>query len=289
MIGAFISVINLGSIMENQEEKHKGLVDELEQLYFLFFEISNHIGGRSGVSFKEEKGSLIIIKATLTIEAVVKSLPYSNFNSSKLKFWDIPTILILIRCLLETYLTYYYLCIQQGENNEELLKELLWEYQAEKERLKLLSKLKSKYIDEIKENCDSLYKKISNSESFNQLSASKRKDIRKGKIFSLITKEELADLSGFGKCYYNLIYKQCSSCIHTNGISLQYIHDSIKEIDNTLRFINTVLVYCKNILYLLIRDIKIQFSDVSSIIPKHIEEIVVDTENFLEDFNRRFE
>jgi len=64
------------------------------------------------------------------------------FYDKSLEFWDISSPAILIRGLVESYLVFYYLCIDNISKEESEFRYKLWVYHSEKEREEMLKTIK---------------------------------------------------------------------------------------------------------------------------------------------------
>lgn len=272
--------------MNNNFNSYNALIHKLENLFGLIFQISNFIGGKSGVSFQQEQGSYILVKIGLTLESILKNLPHSKFYKSEIQFWDISTISILTRSLFESYLVYYYLCIDKTDYDTNELKELIWEYQANKERLKMLEIIKSKHpdIEGIKQEIEIFWKKIEANNTYNNLIESKKKTIRKGEIFKLDDNADIAVKSGISIEYFQASYKMLSAHIHTNGISIQHIKASSSDKEGELNYCKTIINYCIGCCLLSIRDSVKLFPDSIQYVPPDIFKYIIKWEKFFLKF-----
>lgn len=271
-------------------KSYKTTLNELEDLMELVFKISNSIAGISGVTFQQEQGSYIFIKIGLTIESILKNLPYCVRNKSDIQFWDISSISILTRSLLESYLVLYYLCIDEVDEDTALLKELIWEYHADKERLKMLEIVGSKRpeVSYIKKDISIRWEKIEKNASYNKLTDSKIKEIRKGSTFKIIKDEDIIKYSGVSIKYYKVSYKWLSGYVHTNGVSIQQIIASTHDKDGLLNACKTLIQYCINFTYITIRDITKLFPNLKNKIPDYIFDNIKITEKFIKIFPNQF-
>ncbi len=129
--------------MKEELNLYLELLQKLQFLYDKSFNLSIRTSGSNDISFKEENAKNIFARIVLLTIAILRILPRSKyFYDKSLEFWDISSPAILIRGLVESYLVFYYLCIDNISKEESEFRYKLWVYHSEKEREEMLKTIK---------------------------------------------------------------------------------------------------------------------------------------------------
>ncbi len=234
--------------------------------------------GRKVDSWREEYGSRIFGKIVATAIAILKLLPESQlFNLiGNFKIWDISSISVLARSLLETYNIFYYLIIQEIENDELEFRFIVWNLHSQVERLKMLDLIKSKHpeIEMIKNDIQKWKYKLENNSFYQALTNDQKKDFRKGKKGIFLTNTQISEKAGIDPDYYKSTYKSLSSYVHTFPFSISQIAFFKFGDPDSLSLLNTVLQDTTGYLSLSVRDFVKMVPDQKSCLSSDIFEII---------------
>ena len=102
------------------KEKYVESIKDYEKLCNICIQLSINTHKRKVNSWREEYGSYIFAKIATHSIAILKLLPYSPlFELPKnFKVWDISSLAVLVRALIETYNVFYYLIMDEIDDIE---------------------------------------------------------------------------------------------------------------------------------------------------------------------------
>lgn len=214
--------------------------------------------GRIVSTWREEYGSHIFGKICVTAIAILKLFPKSAFYLAKnnMEVWDISSVCILTRSLIDTFNVFYYLIIEQVDNDELEFRFLLWNLHSECERLEMLQLLKSTNpkLDEIKQHVENLKNELKNNKFYQKLDPKNQKKYSSGKIGIFLTNSQISKKAGINPNYYKAVYKYLSNYVHTYPFSISQIAKFDAKDAESLKLFEPVVGYCTGYLCLSIRD-----------------------------------
>lgn len=272
--------------MEKSIEKYKVELEELEYFYKLIFNISNSISGKQVESLREEHGSFILVKFGLTLGSIIKLLPDSFLSDNEIKIWDISSVSILARSLYETYLIYYYLCIEEIPADIRKLRELIWEYHAGKEREKMLKTIESRNpeLSKIETENTRILDNLNKNSIFKVLDKNLQERVCRGEKYRLSSNKEIAENTGIKAEYFSAIYKFFSCYVHTSCFSIQQLIESTRDKSGYIQLFITTVKYCQVCSLFIIRDTLKLFPESKLLIPENIIEEIRSWEEYLKTF-----
>ncbi len=270
---------------DNFKEYLKHLKD-LKLLYDEAYKLSINTTGRK-CTIKEYYASNIFVKIVLTVRAMIILLPNSPLLKAKdtnKEIWDISSICVLCRSLIETYLVFYYLTIDEIPKEERDFRYVLWEYHANSERLKMLELIKSNSpeitnirLEKAKTKGDleknSFFKSIER-----KLEKGERVKIRKGEKGIFLTNSKIAEKAGINREYYRATYKYLSQYVHTYPFSISQIAKFNTGEEESLNIIDTTVQYATLYTGLSIRDFITLFPDMKGSIENRSWKLISDWE-----------
>lgn len=218
------------SLNSNQEFMNYYLktIKEYGQLSNKCIELSSNTNNREVKTWREEYGSHIFAKLTMHSIAISKLLPNTKLYEipSNFKIWDISSLAVIVRALIETYNVFYYLIIEEVDESEKEFRYLIWHLHSESERLKMLKSIGSKNpaISEIENEIRQFREKLLENEYYIAKTNSKQKaKLRKGEIGFDKTSTQISESAGISKNYFRAVYKNLSSHTHTYPFSIKQI------------------------------------------------------------------
>ncbi|MEN8191861.1 MAG: methionyl-tRNA formyltransferase [Bacteroidota bacterium] len=218
------------SLNSNQEFMNDYLktIKEYEQLSNKCIELSSNTSNRKVKTWREEYASHIFAKLTMHSIAITKFLPNTKLYEipSNFKIWDLSSLAVIVRALIETYNIFYYLIIDEVDESEKEFRYIIWHLHSESERLRMLKSIGStnSAIPEIENEIRQLKEKLLENEYYIAKTDSKQKaKLRKGEIGFDKTSTQISESAGISKNYYRAIYKDLSSHIHTFPFSIKQI------------------------------------------------------------------
>lgn len=251
-------------------------VKELDFLYSEAFELSVRTSGRVDASKKEEIAELIFAKIVLTTRAILKILPNSQqyCDTENKKVWDISSIAILIRGLIESYLVFYYLCIDNISRNEFEFRYKLWIYHSEKEREKMLKTIGSsgERLNNLSKNVMILKENVEKDIFFKKLNKEGKK--RAKKYGMDLTNKQIAIRSGIRENYFKAVYSNLSNYVHVRSFSIAQLSKFEVYDSESINVIKVFIEYCIAFLCLSIRDYIKIFTNKKSFIDEKCLDII---------------
>jgi len=254
----------------------------LETLYKTAMKLSLITTGREVNTWRESYGSHIFSKICLTGIAILKLLPKRAFNMAPvdLEIWDISSVCILARSLIDTYNVFHYLIIEKVDKDELEFRFVLWNLHDVSERIKGLELMKSKRseMNNLKQNLQNLREKLKNNNFYQKIDSKKQKDFIKGDKGIFLTNAKISENAGINPNYYRVAYKYLSQYVHTYPFSISQMAKFRAVDSESLALLHGVVGYCTGYLSVSIRDFLKVFPDQSMNIPHSIIEIIKEWE-----------
>jgi len=214
-------------------EKKRYIEDlrKLETLYALAEKLSNKVFDEVKITKKRElaDSTFLFGKITLHLRALLNVLPESKFSKKdKLKIWDISSLGVLSRALIESYIVFYYLCIEAIPDEERILRFKVWDYNGKKRQadsLKSLGyakwkELKTKYKKDWQEIKDAVFENLKNHKYNEKELKNLKKRIKEGNNFLLVREEDILKKAGIPKNYYKLAYTLMCQYVHSTSLAV---------------------------------------------------------------------
>jgi len=271
----------MDEILEDYLEQLK----KLEFLYSKSFELSDNTAGRKGITRKQEIADLIFAKIILTARAILKLLPNSLFyyDEENYEIWDFSSVAVLARALLEAYLIFYYLCIDDISDIEYEFRYKLWQYHSEKERERMLKYrgVSGTRMTNLSRKVEDLKNDVINAESFKKLERREKKQALRNGI--TLKKIQIVKRAGVSENYYNTVYSYLSNYAHTSSFSISQLRQFKTYDEESINLLKVFTDYCIAFLSFSIRDYVKVFPDQRSSIDKDCWDIIEDWESILKN------
>ncbi|MBI2485555.1 MAG: hypothetical protein HYW01_01065 [Deltaproteobacteria bacterium] len=241
-------------------EHHKYLQNlrTLEALCQTAMDLSIATHGREVPTWQEEYASHIFGKICVTVISILRLLPKSSLYvaTNNVAIWDISSVSILTRSLIDAYYAFYYLVVDKIDKNESDFRLILWKLHAECERLKMLELIKSSNprISDIRKNIGQLRKQLEANKFFQSLDSRNKKHYINGKKGIFLTHSQISENAGINPDYYKAVYKDLSNYVHTYPFSISQIALFRAGQPASLALFKPVVDYCSGYLCLAIRD-----------------------------------
>jgi len=190
-------------------------------------------------------GSPLFAKAVMTTWTLNKLLPFSK-NFSKCfdqELWDLSSICILTRGLIDNYYLLFYLCIEDIQAEELEFRLMLWQLHSSCERLKMLDKIGSRNpeLNNVKKKTEKIRQVLLNNRFFNSLKSREQKKFLKGKEGVALTRSVISKRASINPEYAFSVYKYLSQYVHSYSFAIEdIIKFNTNDLD-ALLVINTVV------------------------------------------------
>lgn len=246
-------------------EKYLKAVKDLEKIVNTCISLSNNTHKRKVSSWREEYGSYIFAKIVVHSIAVLKMIPNSELFEipNNFKVLDISSLAVLVRALIETYNVFFYLIIDELDENELDFRFLLWHLHSECERLRMLKLIGSTnpIIADVEKDIENYREKLLNNDFFKSKNSKERTLYRKGEVGISLTNSQISEKAGISVNFYKSVYKYLSSYTHTFPFSVQQIAVFKADDEESLNIINSLVEISSGYLSFAIRDFVKLFPD----------------------------
>lgn len=247
------------------KEKHIQSVNDLEQIVDCCISLSNNTHKRKVSTWREEYGSYIFAKLVVHSIAILKLTPNSKLFEipNNFKVWDISSLAVLVRALIETYNVFFYLIIDEVDEIELEFRFLLWHLHSECERLRMLKSIGSTnpIIKVVEKDIEDYKQKLLNNDFFKSKNSKERSSFRKGEVGIVLTNSQISEKAGISVNFYKSAYKFLSSYTHTFPFSIQQIAVFKADDEESLSLINSIVETTSGYLSFAIRDFVKVFPD----------------------------
>jgi len=253
----------------------------LEGLCKTAMDLSISTYGQEVPTWREEYGSDIFGKICVTSIAILKLLPKSEFYFAPKgqEIWDISSVSVLSRSLIDSYNIFHYLIIEKVDKDELEFRFILWKLHSECERLKMLEFIKSTHtgLDKLKQYIESRRKELKDNRFYQRLDLEKQKDLIKGRKGIFLTNAKISENAGINPDYYRSVYKYLSQYIHTYPFSISQIAIFRAGDVKSLQLFVSIIGYCTGYLGLSIRDFL-------KVVPDQSKNITSEVTNTIQDW-----
>lgn len=170
--------------------------------------------------------SLIFTKLCVSGETIINNCP----NPSKLgcnEHWDFASVATLTRGVIETYLLFYYLCIEECGKDEWEGRWRLMNLHDHMSRLKMFSSGKNQQeVNEFLDGTQEVKTDLENSTFFKSLSEKRRKHFLKGNTAFFLSKDEIVKRLGGDIDDFRFSYRFLSNHTHTYPMGFYRMKES---------------------------------------------------------------
>jgi len=259
------------------EENYKNSLRILDNICQVMLRLSKSTTGRN-TSERGYYGSIIFSKLCLSAIAVQKFLPESKHFSkyNNLEIWDLHSICTLIRTIIDSYNMFFYLLIDDINNDEFNFRVLLWKLHSECERFRFLKLLEStsNKIGDIKNDITTLRSDLINNNYFQLLKDKEKAGFLSGRRCFSISRAQIAKSAGISPKYAKLVYDYLSQYVHTYSFSVMDLRKFRPSDSNSLRLLSTSVDYCIGYLCHVVKDFVAIYPDQLKQIPDELNETI---------------
>lgn len=171
-------------------------------------------------------------------------VPYSTGGSN---FYDFPSVTVLARSVLETYVTMFEVFFEPTNDDELKFSHALWQLSgfAIREKFPISDPEYQKQAADFQREIEAMRDRIKSTEKFKSLSSGEQRTVLKGKRKRDWT--STARAAGFGEQTIRQIYSYQSAYVHADGlsgaqiVSLPTAQDQIEFIEMQMRIVMIVL------------------------------------------------
>jgi len=261
---------------------YKALLKDLEIItkyaYQLTLEKSHRVW-----DLQEKYGIYIYTKMCLSSIGILRICPKNELYVPirKKLIWDISSTATLTRTIVDAYMIFFYLIVDEVENSEKEFRFILWKLHAECERLNMLQSIGSTdpRLSDLKAEIESLQGQLKVNQFFQSLLLPQQQEkYLKGRYHRHITHEQICERAGIPYNIYSSAQQYLSNHVHTYHFSLQQLNLNPNTPEGIGLFI-TVLSYAIGFLAFATRDFISLFLDEKLNVPKDILAIISDWED----------
>src|SRR3990167_10750447 len=169
--------------MTETRKKYLKTVDDIEYITAITWNISVDTHEREVKNLRLEYCSYIFGKLCFHAQAILQLKPDLEIKERyEISTWDISSIAVLLRTLIETYYVFFYLGVDNVGDEELEFRHRLWTYHGEKERLDMLRIVKSTnpVVSQLTKDVEILKDSVITHRFYQSLESSIKKKIRNG-------------------------------------------------------------------------------------------------------------
>ncbi len=220
------------------------------------------IQANKGVPVKEDDRILFAEGLAVKLLDHTFSINYLYNDTSvpelKLKFFNLASLNIIARAIIENFLVFHYIFIEPTKGDEEDFRFLVYWLSGfvERRNYPIESPQGKKILENEKKIIDNITSKLDNNSFFNRLSEKdKRKILEKGE-WRFKNWSEIALSTGLNESNSKAFYKFLCGYAHSGSLSLQQIHQTVSKPEKMELFnatlcllkiaiSNMIVAYCK--------------------------------------------
>ena len=195
-----------------------------ERVLSLGISISQEVAGRF-VDYRKGAASVLFTRLCTTAKTISNLAPKNyNFNTH----WACVSLLSLTRNFIETYHTYFYLCVEEISQEEWEFRKLLFNLHDAKNRHDMFEFFGTDTTEIYEKNRNELISQIQENIFFKKLDPKKQKLFLKGNRAFSISRDEIEERIGNDKTYFKGLYKFLSNQTHTFPMSFLRMSEQTK-------------------------------------------------------------
>ncbi len=200
---------------------------------------------------------LLFEKIKITADSILKISPYSIYDREKNYIWDLSSVAVLSRNIIENYNMVFYLVLEKIDSSEKKFREMLCELHSLVEKIKMYFNLEvdQEIIELQQDKIDSLRKKIKENKFYKSLHFEKKKEILRGKQIFYFPKHILykkIDV-GIGSKNMEFLYRFTSNYVHTSPFAIE---DTMSDQETEVIYISELIWAVNAYLKKVEKDIK---------------------------------
>lgn len=204
--------------MSTITERYLRSIADLKHVTDAAVRLSIETHGRTVKSWRKQYGSYIFTKLCLHALALSKLKPNVGppTNAETLPAWDIPSVAVLARTIMDSYYVLFYVAIDDCDEKELEFRYNLWKYHGEKQRLDMLklSKSTNPIIVELETNVDTLRATLVKNIFYKSLDRDTKHQVNKGRKGILLSNTQLSESAGIDPNYYKAQFNFLSQYVH---------------------------------------------------------------------------
>lgn len=198
-------------------------VQTLETLCHCAIDLSSKTQGRPTSNWQLLEGSIIFGKTCLTCISLLRLIPISSFYlpAHKIHAWDLPSVVSLVRNIIETYHVFFYVTEKVSDSECEA-REALWRFHETAERLEMLRLAvpSSAGVGQLTKEYSKRKARLETSPFFQSIPNRQRTNLLNARDSKFSSKAEIAIRAGISRRYLASCYKYCSNFTHTSPMSI---------------------------------------------------------------------
>jgi len=180
--------------------------------------------------------------------------------------YDIGSINVLTRAILETYLTFFYLFIHPQNDDEHFFRLDIYKLAGLKsrQRFRPSDDALMKRYNESEIEIEKLVQKIITRKRFNELSHRLRANIENGKQSKIYSWEQLFQIADLNTEFFQMTWVFFSDYSHSEYISLTQIRGLLKDVELSKKKNDTIINILLILTSIYIIDLRIKFNELAS-------------------------
>lgn len=278
---------NLDPVYEEQLKKYFERFQVYNSMRIACISISNY---HKGMEISETLAIPLFVfqKMTYHCLSLHHLLPGNSFNLSATHYWDLSSVPLIVRAIMECFYKIAYLSDGSCTPEEIDLRMLLYHYHESCARIKMFSKIKNPFSDisNIQRNKDDLWKKIESNSVFQGLKAKidqknasrtgQPKDktlerLQNGDEACLEDDTKVAVKFGISEGYHQSTYKYLSNMSHPTMFSISHMLNFDMRKPESVAMFATLVEYATCYLALSIKAMRRIAPEISAHINAEIE------------------
>lgn len=198
---------------------YENTIDDFQHITDLARKLSIENTGREVDSWRAEYASYLFAKICGHAISLLKlQFTFSKSTTPDIAhIWDISSIAVLTRSIIDSYYVFYYLSIDECDKSESEFRRDLWNFHGACQRFDMLKHIKfgQSKLKEFEKSILTQKDKIMNSSFYQSISNKDlQRDIRKGKVAILLSNSELSKRAGINQDFYKAYFNYLSAHVH---------------------------------------------------------------------------
>lgn len=217
----FDEILDKSAMPEPPTSAYSNALERLDGVVRTAIALSRSCGGIPSESGRHYYASVLFTTLLVRSVSLLQIAPLSNWAAKVIEHWDYASCSVIARTILEIRLCFYYLCVDQCDDDEWKCRWEAMNIHDCAHRIKIFEALGQEgEAAEHRKVMDRLIERIASNEHFKTLDSGRQKNIAKGKLAYLKSLEEIAEQAGLTVSEFRFFHVFFST--HVHGLPMSF-------------------------------------------------------------------
>lgn len=222
-----------------------------EETFGKITKLSNECSGIPSPTGQHYYASILFTRLCVSAQSLLRLSPHPD-NLGKNAYWDYSTSCSITRNIIECFLMFYYLCVDDVDQSEKEARQLLFNLHDCAQRKRMFAQVESTQEKQFGEMLRTTQETLEKNPYFQGLLEKKRKRYIKGDTALFVAKNDIVKAAGFDVNEFRFLYRFLSNQVHSLPMSFYRvgIQERGRGVESDVEVGYTALCLCTSQEYL---------------------------------------